>query len=92
MPDEVVRNIDRRERNRSKFILQAVQHELERRQQEELRRSLRNPHPESQEMAELGLLDWAGQLAEGDEDLLDPSAGKDLRWTPGEGWIEVNDE
>ena len=88
LPEEVVQIIDRNESNRSKFILQAIQNELERRRQEELRRSLRNPHPESRETAELGLADWAGQLADGGEELLDLSAGKDVRWKAGEGWVE----
>lgn len=88
-PPEVVRAIDRQERNRSKFVLEAVRRELERRQREEFHRSLDNPHPESRETAELGLEDWAKLMSPEDEDLLDPAAGKDVRWVPGEGWIEV---
>lgn len=34
LPTEVVRDIDRMETNRSKFILDAVQHELQRRRHE----------------------------------------------------------
>lgn len=91
LPPEVVRDIDLRERNRSKFILQAVRRELERRRREALRRSLENPHPESLEMAELGFADWVGRLAEGDEDLLDPAGGTAVRWIPGEGWREIEE-
>ena len=91
LPDDIVRDIDRREKNRSKFILHAVQRELARRQKEELLRSLENPHPESQETAELGMDDWADRVAEGDEDLLDPHAGKDVKWSPGKGWAEVEE-
>ncbi len=88
MPEEVVRDIDRRERNRSKFILQAVENELERRRKEELRRSLRAPHLESEPMAAAGTADWMGKLPEGDEDLLDRKDGESIRWVPGKGWIK----
>ncbi len=89
LPAEVVQDIDRLERNRSKFILEAVQRELAWRRREALRQSLRSPHPESEEMAELGLREWTATLPEEDAaDLVDPKAGKPVRWTPGEGWRE----
>ena len=47
LPAELVREIDRHERNRSKFVLHSVQRELDRRRRNELRRSLRKPHVES---------------------------------------------
>ncbi len=49
-PPDLVREIDRRERNRSKFIQQAVRQELERQRRTELEHSLRNPHPETPEV------------------------------------------
>ena len=88
IPEEIVRDIDRRERNRSKFILQAVQNELERRRKEELRRSLREPHPESEHVAQVGITDWIYGLSEGDEDLVDIKAGESVRWVPGKGWAK----
>ena len=88
IPEEVVRDIDRRERNRSRFILRAVQNELERNRKEELHRSLRAPHPESEQLAQAGIGDWMGSLPEGDADLLDLSAGEGIRWVPGRGWTE----
>src|SRR5512133_1901997 len=88
LPDDLVRDIDRRERNRSKFIAEAVRRELDRRRRAELRRSLRNPHPESAEVAELGLEEWTRGLPEEDtQALVDMSAGKSVRWVPGEGWV-----
>ncbi len=90
LPPDVVREIDRVERNRSRFIQIAVRHELERRRREELRRSIENPHPETIEMAEAGLADWAAGLP--DEDavgLVDPKAGKAVRWSTRKGWVEV---
>ena len=55
LPEEVVRDIDRVEQNRSKFVLEVVRHELRRRRREELRRSLRSPHPEAVVVAEAGI-------------------------------------
>ena len=88
-PPNLAREIDRWEQNRSKFIQEAVRQELARRRRAELERSLQNPHPESLETAELGLDDWVKRLPEEPDDLLDPNAGTDICWVPGEGWREV---
>jgi Arc/MetJ-type ribon-helix-helix transcriptional regulator len=89
LPNDLVRDIDRREKNRSKFVAEAVRHELDRRRRAELRRSLQNPHPESAELAEQGLEEWTRGLPEEDtETLVDTSGGKPVRWVPGEGWVE----
>jgi len=88
-PKDLVRDIDRREKNRSKFVAEAVRHELDRRRRAELRRSLQNPHPESVELAEQGFEEWARGLPEEDtETLVDSSAGKPVRWIPGKGCVE----
>jgi post-segregation antitoxin (ccd killing protein) len=87
LPAELVESIDRLEKNRSRFITQAVEHELERRRREGLRRSLEQPHPEAAELADAGLDEWAASLPE-DEGLVDLAAGKPVRWVEGEGWIE----
>jgi Arc/MetJ-type ribon-helix-helix transcriptional regulator len=87
LPAELVEGIDRRERNRSRFIAEAVRRELKRRRREDLKRSLESPHPESSELAEAGLDDWAARLpAERASDLLDLRAGRPVRWVPGRGW------
>ena len=89
LPRELVKDIDRREKNRSKFVAEAVRRELDRRRREDLARSLRNPHRESTELAEQGLEEWAGLLPEEDtEALLNLSAGQAVRWIPGQGWVE----
>jgi len=88
LPTETIRDIDRQERNRSRFVLQAVQKELERRRREELRRSLRTPHQDGDDIAEAGFVEWAEGLPEGDEDLIDIHAGVDVKWVPGKGWVE----
>jgi hypothetical protein len=63
--------------------------ELDRRRREELRRSLRNPHPESRELAEQGFEEWTRGLPDEDsEAFVDSSAGKPVRWLLGEGWLE----
>ncbi|MDP2954880.1 MAG: ribbon-helix-helix domain-containing protein [Longimicrobiales bacterium] len=88
LPAELVESIDRLERNRSRFIAEAVGHELVRRRREGLLRSLKSPHPEAAELAETGLADWATSLPAHDEGLVDLSAGKPVRWVEGQGWVE----
>ena len=89
LPDELVRDIDRREKNRSKFVAEAVRRELDRRRRAELRRSLQNPHAESDELAQQGFEEWSRRLPEEDtEGLVDRNAGKAVQWVPGTGWVE----
>jgi metal-responsive CopG/Arc/MetJ family transcriptional regulator len=89
LPDDLVKDIARREKNRSKFIAAAVRRELDRCRRAELSRSLQNPHAESVELAEQGLEEWATSLPEEDtEALVDSGGGKSVRWVPGEGWLE----
>ena len=89
LPNDLVRDIDRREKNRSKFIAGAVRNELDRLRREELRRSLCNPHPESAELAEQGLEEWTRGLPEEDTAaLVDSRAGTPVQWVSGEGWLE----
>lgn len=64
--------------------------ELERRRRVELRRSLDAPHPESEELAELGFDDWVkGLPAEDASSLVEVDAGTAVRWRPGTGWEVV---
>jgi hypothetical protein len=85
---KLIESIDRLEHNRSRFIAEAVEHELVRRRREGLLRSLERPHPEAAELAETGLADWGAGLPEGDEGLVDVHAGKPVRWIEGQGWAE----
>ncbi len=90
LPADLVRDIDQLERNRSRFVLEAVRRELERRRREDLHRSLANPHADALELAELGLAAWAQALPEDDvAELLDPQAGRPIQWQPGRGWVET---
>jgi len=88
LPIDLVESIDRLERNRSRFITEAVQHELVRRRRESLQRSLDNPHVEAAETAALGLADWGASASADDHELLDASAGRSVRWIEGRGWVE----
>jgi Arc/MetJ-type ribon-helix-helix transcriptional regulator len=89
LPNDLLRDIDRREKNRSKFVAEAVRNELDRRRRAELLRSLWNPHPESVALADQGLEEWAAGLPEEDtEQLVNASAGTPVRWVAAEGWIE----
>ena len=84
---ELLDGIDQFERNRSRFIAVAVEHELARRRRERLLRSLQRPHPEAAELAEAGLAAWDASLPAGEE-LVDVNAGKAVRWLEGQGWVE----
>jgi hypothetical protein len=88
LPSEIVRDIARREGNRSKFVLEAVRRELARRRREELRRSLERPHGEVGALGEAGFGEWAAGLPAEEEDLVEVSAGRKVGWLPGEGWVE----
>jgi len=88
LPAALVEDIDRHERNRSRFVADAIRRELSRRRRAGLLRSLARPHPESVALAENGVADWADSLPSGDEDLVEPGAGKPVRWVEGRGWVE----
>jgi post-segregation antitoxin (ccd killing protein) len=84
---ELVEGIDRIERNRSRFIAEAVVHELARRRRAALQSSVRNPHSETADMADTGLGDWTADLPD-DEGLVDVAGGTAVRWVAGQGWIK----
>ncbi len=91
LPADLVRDIDRLEKNRSKFLQEAARHELERRRRDRLQCSLRSPHPETAELAEAGFQEWSSLPEEDAAGLVDLQAGKEVRWVPGEGWTEVGE-
>lgn len=84
---ELLDEIDRLERNRSRFISEAVEHELQRRRRAALLQSVANPHPETVELADIGTGDWVKDLPE-EHDLVDPSTGTAVRWVEGPGWVQ----
>lgn len=88
LPVEVLSSIDRFERNRSRFIGEAVRREVARRTREALLLSLASPHAEALTIAEVGLQDWASSLGAGDEELVDVTGGTPVRWVEGRGWVE----
>jgi hypothetical protein len=75
--------------NRSRIVLEAERHELERRRRSELRRSLRSPHPHTSALAAVGAADWTkGPPDEDLAGLVDASAGQPIRWTR-KGWVRA---
>ena len=88
LPEELVRRIDRLERNRSNFVARAVANEFARLMQEELLRSLDNPLEQAAELVDLGFEEWVIAADADDHDLLDPAVGKSVKWVRGEGWLE----
>lgn len=84
---ELLEEIDRVERNRSRFIAIAVRHELDRRRHEALLQSVANPHPETVELADVGTTDWVSELPD-ESDLVDLTRGTAVRWVEGQGWVE----
>ena len=86
LPPELVAEIDRRERNRSRFVLDAVRRELHRRRREDLQRSLERPHSESGQLPDAGLTGWDARASKADSELLDLSGGRPIRWVEGRGW------
>ncbi len=84
---DLVESIDRLERNRSRFIAEAVKHELARRRQEALQHSIRSPHTDTVALIDTGLGDWVSDLP-ADEGLVDLAAGTPVRWVEGQGWTK----
>lgn len=75
LPARMVETIDRLEKDRSRFIVAAVEREVERRRYEELQRSIDNPHPEAGDLTDAGFDDWAASLPTDVEPLVEPSLG-----------------
>ena len=88
LPAELIDRIDRLERNRSRFVAEAVRNELARRRRAELQRSLEHPHLETAEHADVGLAAWGSDLQVGDDALVDATSGNAIRWDEGAGWRE----
>ncbi len=84
---ELVAGIDRVERNRSRFIAEAVAHELARRRRAALLNSVHQPHPETTDSGDTSLGDWTADLPD-DEGLVDVAGGTAVRWVDGQGWVE----
>ena len=85
---DLVADIDRITVDRSRFISDAVRHELLRRRLPDFVKSLEDSHPETEGLGETGLDEWAGSLPIEANDLVDTRAGTPVRWIPGTGWIE----
>lgn len=86
LPIELLEEVDQLERNRSRFITEAVHHEVARRRRAALMKSLESPHPDTH-VIDAGLADWTSDLPD-DEGLLHPSGGTAVRWIEGQGWTK----
>lgn len=82
---DLVDAIDRLERNRSRFIAEAVERELSRRRHDALLRSVQNPHADTTALLDTALGDWTAALPD-DEGLVDMAGGTSVRWIEGDGW------
>jgi hypothetical protein len=91
IPKELVLELARVAQNRSRFVADAIRRELHRRRREALRDSLENPHPETVELAEAGLSEWAATASDADADLLDPREGTGIRWSSEKGWVRADE-
>ncbi len=87
LPADLVEKIDQLERNRSRFIAEAVEHELTLRRRDALLQSVQNPHAETTDLVDIGVTDWISDLPS-DETLVDTSGGTPVRWVEGQGWIK----
>ena len=87
LPANLLDEVDQLERNRSRFIAEAVQREVIRRRRVALLESVGSPHPETTQLTGLELSDWTSDLPD-DEGLVDPSSGTAVRWIEGQGWVK----
>ena len=87
LASDLVEEIDLLERNRSRFIAEAVQRELIRRRREALLESVQNPHSETGDLVDTGLAQWAADLPD-DGGLVDPAGGTAVRWVEEQGWVK----
>ena len=85
LPADLVERIDRIERNRSRFVAEAVEHELTRRRQAALLHSIHRPHADTVALVDTGLGEWVSDLPD-DAGLIDVKAGTPVRWIEGQGW------
>jgi len=90
LPVDLVERIDRLEQNRSRFLVDAAEHEIARRQRAALLKSLEVPHPETADVAAASLADWAASLPAEDERLVDTDTGTPVAWVAGRGWTDLS--
>lgn len=88
LPIELLEGIDRFDRHRGRFIIEAIERELVRRRRAGLLRSLASPHPKARALAETGGAAWGASLPREDAGLVDETGGTPVRWGEGEGWVE----
>jgi hypothetical protein len=86
LPADLLKTVDQLAPNRSRFVAEAVRHEVARRRRAALMKSVRSPHPETTQV-DAGPGGWTAKCAS-EETLLDPSGGTAVRWIEGRGWLK----
>jgi hypothetical protein len=91
LPPGLLSQIDRVDKNRSRFLPRAARRELRRLERKALKLSLdaRVFTDEDRELEATGLAEYAASLPDDDcEAIIEPAAFKPVRWVPGKGWVE----
>src|SRR5690349_13185947 len=83
---DLVESIDKIERDRNRFISEAIKRELARRRHAGLLQSLHHPHADTADFLDPELTEWTSDLPE-DDGLVNMAAGTPVRWIEGKGWI-----
>lgn len=87
LPSEVISAIDRTTHDRDSFVADAVRHEIDRRKEAQLRRSLDSPHPETSKAAGSPLPNWPTGVPRNEwDELLTSELGEEIRWEERKGW------
>jgi hypothetical protein len=90
LPQGLLREVDARDENRSRFVAEAVHNELARRKHVEFLASLeqRAWTHEDDELIEADTNEWFAQTTPADSQLVDPTEGTPVYWQAGVGWLE----
>lgn len=87
LPSEVVTAIDRTTHDRDSFVTDAVRHEIDRRREDQLQRSLDRPHPETSMANKSVPRDWPTGVPHDEwDELLTSELGQDICWEEEKGW------
>ena len=87
LPSEVITEIDRTTHDRDSFVEDAVRHEIDRRREDQLRRSLDDPHPETSKAVGSSPSNWPTGVPHDEwDELLRSELGEEIRWEEAKGW------
>lgn len=69
-------------------MAETMENEIRRRREERLHASLTHPHPETVLIAGAGLAEWGLRLTDEGGPLVDPHAGRAVKWSEEGGWVK----